>query len=113
MLDPQPTPSPLGQQAVDSPAPPSPPSQASLDFWSGYAAGLPSGDALRSALEQALATSSTGSQATVAVTADAPPRDDDRGEARSDDAEALLAAQQSLDAHLATLTPALQLAKST
>jgi hypothetical protein len=92
---------------------PSPVSQASLDFWRAYAQELPPGHALRGPLEQAV----QAPRRAGAPAADATPpqalRDDERDDTRVDGAGTLAAAQQALDAHLALLTPALQLAKAT
>jgi hypothetical protein len=99
--------------AVAMAAPPNPTSQASLDFWRAYAQELPSGHELRAPLEQAVQAQRSGTPPAADATPPQVRRDDERDDTRVDGAGTLAAAQQALDAHLALLTPALQLAKAT
>lgn len=117
MLEPRPVSAHEPGAAPATAARPGPLSQASFDFWHACAQALPPGHELRGPLEQALqAPRGDALPAADAEAVAAPPsplRDDDEQGARHLDAgETLEAARQALDAHLALLTPALQLAKA-
>jgi len=113
MLEPRTAPPGQADPADATAAPPSPVSQASLDFWRAYAQELPPGHALRGPLEQAVQAPRGAAPPAAGATPPQALRDDERDDPRSDGAGTLAAAQQALDAHLALLTPALQLAKAT